>query len=72
MDDQKKMNEKMNEVMEHLNGHVDYPATKQEIMKACEDMSDVPLKDKDWVMKNLPEKTYMNAGDVKNAMKMIM
>jgi|GEM_PF-1312649 len=77
MDQNQNMNPKMdkkemNEVMEHLDGHITYPATKQEIIKACENMSDVPADDKNWVMKNLPDKTYMNTDDVKNAMRMAM
>ena len=60
----------MKEAMMHLDGHVTYQAKKQDIMAACEGMNDVPQKDKDWLAKNLPDKTYQSADDVKMALGM--
>lgn len=56
------------EVLEHLNGHVVYPATKRQLMEACANMSDVPKEDKDWFAKSLPDRTYNSAEEVKRAL----
>ncbi len=57
--------------MEHLN-HVDYPASKKDLVDACNEMSDVSEKDKKWFMENLPDKDYSNAGEVKQALSSSM
>lgn len=54
----------------HLD-HVSYPATKEELVRACDNMSDVPDEDKKWFVSNLPGGTYQSAGDVKAALKMM-
>ena len=61
---------KMQELMKHFDSDVTYPATKEDIVKACNDMSDVPEDDKKWVMEKLPDGTYQNADEVKMAMGM--
>ncbi|MBI4028871.1 MAG: DUF2795 domain-containing protein [Candidatus Blackburnbacteria bacterium] len=55
------------EAMKHLE-HVTYPATKEDLIKACDEMSDVPEADRKWFKENLPEGTYQSAGDVKAAL----
>lgn len=50
--------------LEHLKNHVEYPATKSDIVTACNNLSDVPQADKDWFEKNLPDRTYKNAEEV--------
>lgn len=59
------------EIADHLN-HVSYPASKQDLVEACEKMSDVPKEDKDWFMKALPEKTYGSADEVKQTLGLNM
>lgn len=54
------------QTMDHLH-HVTYPASKDDLVKACNEMSDVPENDKRWFMENLPEKNYQSAEDVKQA-----
>ena len=61
----------VDETIDHLKNHVTYPATKDDLVKACNNMSDVPEKDKIWFMENLPEGTYENAATVKTALKMM-
>lgn len=56
------------EMMDHLK-HVDYPASKEDLVKACENMSDVPETDKKWFMDNLPDRTYKNAREVEDALR---
>ncbi len=53
-----------NEMKEHLTNHLTYPATKSDIVKACQNMSEFNNKEKEWFVKNLPEGNYKNAEDV--------
>ncbi len=59
------------QIMDHLN-HVVYPASKEDLVKACNEMSDVPENDKRWLNENLPEKNYQNADEVKRAVGYLM
>ena len=61
----------MKEMMEHLNGHMTYPATKEDIMKACNNMSHIPDEHKKLFMDKVPEGTYQNADEVAKAAGMI-
>jgi hypothetical protein len=54
----------MAEELGHLKNHVKYPANRAQVVAACNNMSDVPAADKDWVSKNLPEGTYQSADQV--------
>lgn len=56
-------------LLEHINDHVDYPATKSDIVKSCNSMEDVSNSDKKWVEKILPEKLYMGPTDVLDVLK---
>jgi hypothetical protein len=55
---------------EHLEKHVTYPATKEDLVKACENMKDISKGDRAWFKKTLPEGTYNNADDVTKALGM--
>ncbi|MDA4118586.1 MAG: hypothetical protein OK455_09610 [Thaumarchaeota archaeon] len=52
----------------HLKNHVTYPASRSQVVAACNEMSDVPGDDKDWVAKNLPEGNYRTPADVVTAL----
>jgi len=52
------------QLMEHL-GHVSYPTTKKELLKACNKMTDVSKSYREWFEKNLPERTYRNPEVIK-------
>ncbi len=52
------------EVKTHIKEHLEYPATKEQLTKACNNMYEVPKSDKEWFEKNLPEGTYQNADEV--------
>lgn len=54
--------------LQHLRDHQDYPATKGELVKACNQLSDFSDEDKKWFEQNLPEGTYESAGDVIQAL----
>lgn len=58
------------DVMMHLD-HVDYPATKQELVEACNNMDDVTDEDRKWFIENLPARTFKNADEVKEALEKI-
>lgn len=62
--------DEMKEVMEHLDEHITYPATKGDIVKACNMMSDVPAEHKKWFEEKLPDGTYESAEEVKMALGM--
>lgn len=53
--------------MEHLKHHVEYPASRDEVVAACNDMSDIPSDDRDWFMKSLPAGDYNGPEDVLTA-----
>ncbi|MBI4416885.1 MAG: hypothetical protein HY557_07875 [Euryarchaeota archaeon] len=52
----------------HLKHDVQYPANKKAVVAACNNMSDYPMEDRDWFMKNLPEGTYKGPDDVLKAL----
>ena len=56
--------------MGHLKTHQTYPATKAELVEACNQMSDFSGEDKQWFMENLPDKTYKSAEEVASALGM--
>ncbi len=58
------------EAIEHIKEHIKYPATKKQMIEACNMMYDVPKADKEWFEKNLPEGTYKNADEVLKALKL--
>lgn len=50
--------------IDHLMEHQSYPATKAELVKECNELSDFSPADKEWFMNNLPEGIYNSAEDV--------
>lgn len=48
----------------HLKDHQTYPATKMELVEACNKLSDFSKEDKQWFMENLPDGTYESADEV--------
>lgn len=53
-----------NNAIKHLKEHQKYPATKEELVKECDNLSDFTKEDKKWFMTNLPERTYTSAEEV--------
>lgn len=52
------------EILKHLQEHVEYPATKRDLITSCSGMMDVPKSDKTWFEKKLPSRTYTSANEV--------
>ena len=57
-------------VMEHLRNDQKFPATREELIAECNNLSDFSKEDKDWFMKNLPEGTYTSAEEVMEVLGM--
>ncbi len=54
--------------MDHLKQHQSYPATKADMVKECNELSDFSAEDKKWFTNNLPEGTYNSAEEVMDAL----
>lgn len=52
----------------HLKEHQEYPATKEELVAECDNLSDFSDEDKKWFTENLPDKTYNSADEVIEAL----
>jgi hypothetical protein len=51
----------------HLKAHVDYPATRTQLLAACKQMSEFTAGEKASFAARLPEGNYQNAGEVLKA-----
>jgi len=58
----------LQEELGHIKNHVTYPASKQQVVAACNNMSDVPSEDKTFVSSSLPDQTFNKPEDVVNAL----
>ena len=52
----------------HLNAHQKFPATKEELVAECDNLSDFSDVDRKWFKENLPEGTYDSADAVLKAL----
>lgn len=52
----------------HLKNHIDYPATTEQVLEACNNMSDLPKDDSNWIKTTLPEGTYKSPEEVVEAL----
>ena len=52
----------------HLKNHVNYPANRQQINEACNNMSDIPAEDRSWFQSSLPDGTYRGPDEVVSAL----
>lgn len=60
--------QKLQEAIAHLRDHQSYPASKEELVAACNDLSDFSEEDKQEFRDNLPEGTYNSADEVVKAL----
>jgi hypothetical protein len=56
--------------IDHLKTHQEYPTTKQDLVETCNKLSDFSEEDKKWFEENIPEGTYNSAEEVMNALGM--
>ena len=54
--------------LEHIKHHIKYPANKTQVLAACNNMTDVPSTDKEFVTKSLPDNNYKGPEDVVKAL----
>ena len=54
----------------HIKDHISYPTSKSEMVKACNNMSDIADDDAAWFTKTLPDGNYNSADDVISALDM--
>ncbi|MEM0382430.1 MAG: DUF2795 domain-containing protein [Nitrososphaerota archaeon] len=54
--------------LEHLKNHVKYPATRSELIAACNNMSDLPSEDRNWIVRAIPEGRYNSPVEVLKAL----
>lgn len=52
----------------HLKEHQTYPASKADLVKACNELSDFSEEDKKWFESKLPEGNYNSSEDVIRAL----
>ena len=57
-------------MMEHIKSHAEYPATKQALIEACNNMEEFSDEHKRWFAKALPTRTYKNAAEVIKTLKL--
>ena len=58
----------MTATMDHLKNHIKYPATKDDLVTACNNLSDFSKEDKEECAKALPDGTYFSAEEVMEAL----
>src|SRR6266536_1291954 len=54
----------------HLQGHVEYPATRAKLLAACADTPEFSEAEKKWFAENLPEGNYASADEVMKALQL--
>lgn len=54
----------MSVAMDHLKKHQSYPASKADLVKECNHLSEFSKEDKEWFEEHLEDKMYNSAEDV--------
>ncbi len=57
------MHDKEN-MIKHLKEHQSYPASKEDLISTCDNLSDLSPEDKRWFIDMLPGKTYETSDEV--------
>ncbi len=53
---------------EHLKKDIVYPATKDDILMACNNFEEIPASERDWFYRTLPDQEFSSAEDVVNSL----
>jgi hypothetical protein len=56
------------EELGHLKNHVSYPASRAQVVAACNNMSHIETSNRDWFVKSLPEGNYKSPSEVISAL----
>jgi len=56
-------------MMAHLKNHQKYPATRDQLIAECNQLSDFSPEDKKWFMATLPDGSYSSAEEVMDALQ---
>lgn len=54
----------LKKVTSHLKEHVTYPATRTELVAACNGLADFKSEEKEWFSAALPDRRYFSADEV--------
>ncbi len=52
------------DALEHIKDHQTYPASKKELVAACDDLSDFSAEDKAYFISHITRDTYNSADEV--------
>ena len=52
------------DALNHIKNDVRYPASKEDIMKACSGFSEISLNERDWFNLNIPDRTFERPEEV--------
>lgn len=54
----------LRDALSHIKNDVQYPASKEDIMRACANISEVPAQERDWLELNIPNRTFDDPEEV--------
>jgi hypothetical protein len=54
--------------LNHIKNDVNYPASKDDILKACSGFSEVSASERTWFEQNIPNRTFGDASEVVSAL----
>ena len=57
-------------MMDHIKSHAKYPASKADLVAACNNMSEFSKEHKSWFEKALPAASYRTPNDVIKALRL--
>ena len=55
---------------EHVGTHVEFPASCNDVVMACNNLSEFSAHEKEWFSGALPHGSFENANDIKRALKL--
>ncbi len=66
------MPKRVAQIAVHLSEHVDYPASKREIVTACSSLACFSYEDdREWLEDNLENRSYRDSDEVEDILQMI-
>ncbi len=66
------MPKRVAQIAVHLSEHVDYPASKREIISACSNLSCFSYEDdREWLEEKLEDRSFRDADEVEDTLQMI-